>query len=246
MCALALVLERRLTVRGLDSGMRVLYAPRGPLLDWADAGMRSQVLDDLQAFARRRKAIFLKIDPELVTGRGIPVAETDRPDETGRQGLAELQSRGWIFSNEQIQFRNTAILDLSGSQEDWLARMKPKTRYNIRLAERKGVSVRRGSEKDFPLVYRMYAETSVRDGFVIRPQAYYTQVWQSFLSAGMGDILIAEAEGEPIAGLVLFYLQEKAWYLYGMSRNAQREKMPNYLLQWEAMRLAAEKGVTQL
>ena len=85
----------------------------------------------------------------------------------------------------------------------------------------------------------MYAETSVRDGFVIRPEAYYQQVWQTFMQQGMADALIAEVAGEPIAGLFLFHFAGKAWYLYGMSRQAHRETMPNYLLQWAAMRRAS-------
>ncbi len=240
--AAALVLERALSLRGLHTGLKVLYIPRGPLLDWSNPDLRRQVLDDIQAFARRRRAIFIKIDPEVVIGRGIPGSENDVLDPTGQALSAELNARGWTFSPDQIQFRNTAMLDLDGGEADWLARMKQKTRYNIRLAERKGVSVRKGGPQDFPLLYRMYAETSLRDGFVIRPESYYTHVWQAFSVAGMADALIAEAEGEAIAGLFLFHLRERAWYLYGMSRNEHRERMPNYLLQWEAMRLASQCG----
>jgi peptidoglycan pentaglycine glycine transferase (the first glycine) len=120
--------------------------------------------------------------------------------------------------------------------------MKQKTRYNIRLAQKKGVSVRQGSEADIDLLYRMYAETSQRDGFVIRSKDYYEMVWRAFMRAGMAFPLIAEVDGEAVAGLFLFTFAAKAWYLYGMSREVQREKMPNYLLQWEAMRAAKAAG----
>jgi lipid II:glycine glycyltransferase (peptidoglycan interpeptide bridge formation enzyme) len=120
--------------------------------------------------------------------------------------------------------------------------MKQKTRYNIRLSERKGVSVRKGDAQDLPLLYRMYAETSVRDGFVIRDEHYYLTLWNSFLQQGLAQPLIAEVEGEPVAGVMIFLFGERAWYLYGMSREAHREKMPSYLLQWEAMRLAKARG----
>ena len=142
---------------------------------------------------------------------------------------------GWRFSEEQIQFRNTVTLDLEGDEEDWLARMKQKARYNLRLAQRKGVCVR-GGRQDFHLLYRMYAETAVRDGFVIRAESYYLGVWNTFIQRGMCVPLLAEVEGEAVAGLVLFAFARKAWYLHGMSRESHREKMPNYLLQWEAMR----------
>jgi lipid II:glycine glycyltransferase (peptidoglycan interpeptide bridge formation enzyme) len=120
--------------------------------------------------------------------------------------------------------------------------MKPKTRYNIRLAGRKGVQVRTGVEADFGLLYRMYAETSIRDGFAIREEGYYREVWGTFLRAGLAEPLVAEVSGEPVAAVVIFYFAGKAWYLYGMSRAAHREKMPNYLLQWEAMRRAKAAG----
>src|SRR5262249_9880557 len=145
--------------------LRVLYAPRGPLLDWANASLRDQVLDELQDLARRERAIFIKIDPDLPLAAGAPGAE--RPNPAGQALQAELARRGWVFSQDQIQFRNTVCLDLARSEEALLAGMKPKTRYNIRLAERKGVLVRPGSLDDLELLYRLYAETSVRDGFVI-------------------------------------------------------------------------------
>jgi peptidoglycan pentaglycine glycine transferase (the first glycine) len=236
--AAALILER--TVSPLH--LRVLYVPRGPLLDWSDPALRSQVLDDLQALARRRGAIFIKIDPEVVLGIGIPGSEEDCEMETGRTFTSDLTRRGWHFSDEQIQFRNTVWVSLAGTEEERLARLKQKWRYNLRLAQRKGVVVRSGTVADLPLLYHMYAETSVRDGFVIRSQEYYRTVWQTFIQNDLATPLIAEVNGEAIAGLMLFHFGGRAWYLYGMSRQASREKMPNYLLQWQAMSLAATRG----
>lgn len=244
--AAALVLRR--AIRG---GLGVLYVPRGPLLDWADAALREQVLDDLQKLARRPGTIMIKIDPDLPTGWGVPGAEDDRSDPTGEASLAELRRRGWLFSSDQIQFRNTVTVDLSGDEALWLARMKQKTRYNIRLAERKGVRVRSARPDELPLLYHMYAETSVRDGFVIRPESYYVSLWQSFAERGLVDPLLAEVldetgstPPEPVAGLILFHFAGRAWYLHGMSRSLHRERMPTYLLQWEAMRRAKAAGAT--
>ncbi len=236
--AAAMLLQRALPVGGL----RVLYVPRGPLLDWGNAPLRRRVLDDLQALARRRGAIFLKIDPEVLLGTGVPAGADAHENPVGAEVLADLQQRGWRFSTDQIQFRNTVQVGLEPCEEELLARMKQKTRYNLRLAERKGVRVRAGGLEDLGLLYRMYAETSIRDGFVIREEAYYHAVWESFLRAGKAEVLIAEVEGEPVAALLLFFFAGRAWYLYGMSREAHREKMPNYLLQWEAMKRAKALG----
>jgi len=148
--------------------------------------------------------------------------------------------------------------------------MKQKTRYNIRLAERKGVALRVGTLDDLPMLYKMYAETSVRDGFVIRDEGYYKTVWQTFMRSNVGKLagsqvemvqpsnpstklrashptcepIIAGVDGDPIAALFVFYFAGRAYYVYGMSREMHREKMPTYLLQWEAMKRARAKGCT--
>jgi peptidoglycan pentaglycine glycine transferase (the first glycine) len=238
--AAALVLERSLRAGPFTLPLRVLYVPKGPLLDWRDRALRGRALDEIQSLARARGAIFVKIDPDVIVGTGLP--GENPPDPLGAEVSCELGERGWRSSAEQIQFRNSMWIDLRLSEEDLLARMKPKMRYNLRLAEKKGVCVRAGAEPDLGLLYQMYAETSVRDGFAIRGEGYYRAVWSAFLQASMADILIAEVEGEPVAAVVVMRFERRAWYLYGMSRAAHREKMPNVLLQWHAMRRAKAAG----
>jgi len=134
------------------------------------------------------------------------------------------------------------LLDLRPSEDEILANMKQKTRYNIRLAGRKGVQVRSGEQEDFGMLFQMYAETALRDGFTIRGEDYYQSVWQTFFEAGMLTPLITEVEGQAVAGLMLFTFGGRAWYIHGMSRAAHRNLMPAYLLQWEAIRAAKSKG----
>ncbi len=236
--AAALVLERASSPLRL----KVLYVPRGPLLDWSDLQLRTQVLDDLQQLARSRGAIFIKLDPEVMVGTGIPGDAGDCLCAEGTSIQAQLAQRGWRVSSQQIQFRNTVWVDLCPPEEERLARLKQKWRYNLRLAQRKGVGVRAGGEDDLPGLYRMYAETSVRDGFVIRPEEYYLTVWRTFMRSAMATPLVAEVDGQVVAGLVLFHFAGRAWYLYGMSRQLHRETMPNYLLQWQAAQAAASLG----
>jgi lipid II:glycine glycyltransferase (peptidoglycan interpeptide bridge formation enzyme) len=116
--------------------------------------------------------------------------------------------------------------------------------------------VRVGTQQDLPLLYRMYAETSVRDGFVIRDEGYYKTVWELFMSnverstsqaAGhvpFAEPLIADVKGEVVAAIFVFYFADRAYYVYGMSRDVHREKMPTYLLQWQAMKRAKANGST--
>jgi lipid II:glycine glycyltransferase (peptidoglycan interpeptide bridge formation enzyme) len=240
--AAAVVLRRRLPVAGFAARMGVLYVPKGPLLDWTNVPLRRQVLDDMRCLAKRMGGIFIKIDPDVRLSEGFPNTPAYQPDPEWSAIQADLRERGWSPSAEQVQFRNTVLLDLRPSEDALLEKMKQKTRYNVRLAERKGVTVRVGTLADLPLLYSMYAETSVRDGFVIRDSAYYLNTWQSFIQSGMAEPLIAEVEGEPVAAVIIFRFAGKAWYLYGMSRAAHREKMPNYLLQWEAMRRLKAAG----
>jgi len=256
--AAALVLQRDLELNRLIPSASVLYVPKGPLLrDWGDAALRKQVLMDLETLARDRGAIFIKIDPDIRLSVGEDFSSElqgkfeIKPDMPcwGPAAIEDLQKLGWLFSREQVQFRNTIVVDLRLSEDEILARMKQKTRYNIRLASRKGVEIRQATLEDLHLLYQMYAETSARDGFVIREEPYYLYLWQTFMTSKPevlinphAEGLIAEVGGEPIAAVIIFRFAGKAWYMFGMSRHEHRERMPNYLLQWEAMRRAKAVG----
>ncbi len=250
--AAALLLQRNIRIGGFAQRMGVIYVPKGPLLDWSDAPLRAQVLADLKDYAQRHSAIFIKIDPDLEVGRGIPGEAGAMETHLGQLVTHEIAAAGWQFSDEQVQFRNTLLIDLVPPEEALLANMKQKTRYNINLAMRKGVTVRLATPNDLDLLFHMYAETSLRDGFVIRNQAYYRQVWSCFLAnqptltadQPLAEALVAEVEGSPVAGVIIFRFARKAWYLYGMSRLAHRDKMPNYLLQWEAIKRSRAAGCT--
>ena len=244
--AAALLLIRGVSLGGVNLPLKVMYIPRGPLLaDWKDQDLRNQVLSDLRTLGREHRAIFIKMDPEIEKGRGLPTQYEDDINQQTSSLVSEFESVGWIYSAEQVQFKNTMSIDLRPSAEDLLAGMKQKTRYNIRLAARKGVTIRPGTVKDLKLLYQMYAETSIRDGFVIRDENYYLSLWERFIESGMAEPLLAEVEGETVAGLVIFRFASRAWYMFGMSREIHREKMPNYLLQWEAMIRAKEIGCTE-
>ncbi|MGH2581506.1 MAG: lipid II:glycine glycyltransferase FemX [Anaerolineales bacterium] len=236
--AAAQVLKRSIALPIPGRFVCMMYVPKGPLIaDWRNKDLRERVMRDLVDFASEHGAFFIKIDPDI--------AYESPPNEQsglGAEFATELQSQGWRFSNEQVQMRNTMVIDLSKSNEELLAAMKQKTRYNLRLAEKKGVRIRHGNPGDFSLLYQMYAETSVRDGFVIRNEGYYRTVWENFYQSGMMIPLLAEVQDEPVAGLMLFTFGKQSWYLYGMSRQLYREWMPNYSLQWEAIKASKAAG----
>jgi lipid II:glycine glycyltransferase (peptidoglycan interpeptide bridge formation enzyme) len=213
--------------------LAVAYVPKGPALDRGDLSLAKMVLAGLEQEARQSRAIFVKIDPDVREDREEGVAFTRL-----------LQERGWRASREQIQYRNTLLSDLTPSEDALLAGMKSKTRYNVRLASRRGVTVRAGQLDDLSIFYEMYNETGRRDGFIVRPFDYYRHVWETFLRAGLAHLLLAEVEGEAVAGLILFRFALTAWYMYGASTSRHRKLMPNHLLQWEAMRWAKAQGCT--
>ena len=213
--------------------VRLGYIPKGPVLDWADATLVTEVLASLTTFARDRGLLLLKIDPDVPANT-----------EAGRTIGTRLMQQGWHASFEQIQLRNTMVMDLRPDLDQLMKQMKPKWRYNIQLAVRRGVTIREATSDDWPLLWEMYAETAARDGFVIRERPYYLGVWEQFVRAGMSWSLVAEVHGQPVAMAIAFYYGACVWYMYGASRALHRHQMPNHLLQWEIIRRAKAAGCT--
>jgi lipid II:glycine glycyltransferase (peptidoglycan interpeptide bridge formation enzyme) len=242
LAACALILEKRIRIGRFNLPYSILYAPKSPLMDWNNKELVKQVFTDLEKLVKKRKSIFLKIDPDVQVGRIAAHEEDIKIDSRGEEIINFLQNRNWQYSSDQIQFRNTVWIDLSKNLDILQAEMKQKTRYNVRLASKKGVTVRIASMDELPLLYKIYAQTAVRDGFTIRNEQYYLNVWKKFINHGLCDVLVAEVEGEITAGLVLFYFGEKAYYVYGMSTNTHRNSMSTYLIQWEAILRAKKRG----
>ena len=233
--------------------LRVMYVPKGPALEYGDPAPLDEVLDHLETLARRRRAVWLKIDPDVIAGTGVPGSAGAGPalpgtpiiadDPAGRGVVGILRARGWRFSASQVQFRNTITLDLTRDEEAILAGMSQSTRRKVRAGPKQGVTVRvADSPADLQTLYDLYTVTGARQGFLIRPSDYYREAWARFFEAGLAVAFLAEWEGRALAGLVLFHFGSKAWYFYGMSSNDERQRMPTYLLQWEAMRWAKAHG----
>jgi lipid II:glycine glycyltransferase (peptidoglycan interpeptide bridge formation enzyme) len=236
--AMAQVLTRH------EGPFKIMYVPKGPALDHANVGIRRAVLIELKRYAQENGAIFIKIDPDIVVGWGNPFEPGAVIDPLGAQITKEWESAGLHFSAQQIQFRNSIIVDLRPSEEELLAAMKQKTRYNVRLGpNKKGLSIRFGGIDDMELLYRLYRATAERDRFLIRPFSYYRKAWEEFVRAGLAQPIIAEFKGEPIAHVIIFGFGRRAWYFYGATSDDERNRMPAYALQWEAMRWARSQGM---
>ncbi len=213
-----------LLFRPAPLGFSLAYVPRGPHA----AGLHPATLHALDDAARRRRAIFLKIEPDL----------PDEPDQR-----AALTALGFQPSPQTIQPRRSILLDLAGSEDDVLARMKQKTRYNLRLAAKKAVTVRPAeSPEDLTAFTALMRTTGERDHFGVHAPAYYQAAHALFAPLGQGALFLAEYAGQPLAGVMAFALGERAWYFYGASSDQERPRMAPYLAQWEAIRWARSRG----
>ncbi len=213
--------------RPLPGGLfSTAYIPRGPILD-RDHPASRLLLTAIHQRCRRRWAISCKVEPDWA----------DAPD--AREWLVQ---QGFRPSDQTVQPRRSVVVDLRPSEEAILAQMKSKTRYNVRLAQRRGVTVRVGQASDLPTFYRLLQVTGARDGFGIHNAEYYAQGWRMFARQNMAALLLAEHEGRTLAGLMVFAFGRSSIYMYGASADEGRTHMPTYLLQWEAMRWAKARG----
>ncbi len=206
--------------RNLPLGFTVGYIPKAIISDWQ--AFKQSLWSEIDLVCKQYRAIFLKLEPDLWQN-----AESDNLLFTNYQVR---------ISPQNIQPPRTIIIDLASTHEQILARMKQKTRYNIRLAEKKGVAVRAWS--DIESFHRMMLVTGSRDGFGVHSREYYQRAYELLQPKGMGELLLAEYEGKPLAALFVARNGNRAYYLYGASTEEERNRMPAYLLQWEAMKWA--------
>ena len=204
----------------------LLYIPKGPgVTDPAD------LIDMLAEPALRRGAFLLKLDPEIEEAAFDP----------GR-----WQAAGLRRAPADVQMnRATILVDLRPDEDALLASFKPKTRYNIRLAARRGVHVDAVAADDANLatMYALMAETQSRAGFFLRRREYFEQYWQLQAASGQAQLFFATWENQVLAGVFATHLGTRGWYKDGGSVKAHSELMAPHLLQWEVMRWLKARGV---
>lgn len=210
----------------------IMYSPRGPVCDVHDARVLGQLTEGAKALAKKHKAYVLKIDPDV--------------ESSDTQFVREMERLGYRLKDdsknfEGIQPRYVFRLNVAGKTEDEVfAGFHSKTRYNVRVALKKGVEVKLGTKEDLPRFHEIMLETGLRDEFVVRSLSYFEQMYDVFAPAHL-RLYCAYHEGQMIAGTIALYYGDKVWYLYGASANTSRNLMPNYLLQWEMIRWSIEK-----
>lgn len=200
-------------------GRCVLYAPE------PDAGiLKPEILAKINRIAKNCGAIFFKL--ELL-------------EKYSDELKHKFKEAGFRRSFEDLQPESRQWIDLKVSEAEILAQMKSKGRYNIHLAERKGVQIAEmTNETGVDIFYELFQETAGRDDFTIRPRQYFADL----IKLPHIVLLVAKFEDKLLASLILTTYDQTSLYLYGASSNQYRNLMAPYLIQWEAMKRARAAG----
>jgi len=227
-----LVAGAQILFRSAYWGMvKIAYIPHGPLVDWEDNEQVDVLFNQIDQAVYQNRAGLLKLEP-FVWRDAMPPARW--------QALCERV--GLRPDADTIQPPRTMIIDVDRTADAILQSMKQKTRYNIRLAERKGVVVREGDAADFGTFAQLMASTGTRNTFGVHAPQYYAVAYQEFSARNEAALLLAEYEGRPLAGAMIFRNGSRASYLYGGSNDEERQRMPSYAVQWAAIQWAQRQG----
>ena len=212
--------------RALPLGIATIaYIPKGPIVNWENESLVKFLFEAIDSVCKSTNAVFIKIESSVISDQ-----------------LSVIPNYQLLITSKPIQPQRTLVIDLRPTEDEILAAMKQKTRYNIRLAEKKGVTV--SPSDDLDTFNKLMQITGERDQFGVHSSAYYRKVYELFRPLNRAQIFTAYYNDQPLATLMLFMLGERAWYFYGGSSNEERNRMPTYLLQWEAMRWAKARGAT--
>lgn len=213
---------------------KIAYIPHGPIVDWEDEEQVEVLFNQIDLAIYRRSAGILKLEPLLW--------QDQMPADTWQ---TICQRHDLHTETDTMQPPRTIIVDLRPSEDDILAAMKQKTRYNVRLAGRKGVTVRQGDASDIDAFNRLMRVTGQRDDFGVRSPDYYRAAYSLFAETDEVALFLAEYEEKPLAGVMAFRNGDTAYNLFSASNNEERQRMPNYAVQWDVMRWAKAQGCTQ-
>ena len=213
----------------------LMYVARGPVCDLHDENVLKDLKDGSDILAKKYKAFVLRMEPDV-----------EKDDKEFREIVTDLGFKIKDDSKDfkdEIQPRFVFQLDLKGKDKDTIFNeFQSKTRYNVRLAIKKGVEIKEGNKEDLKDFHKIMVETGKRDNFLIRSLSYFEKMYDELAPLGHMKVLMAYHENEPIAGIIPIIYGNKTWYLYGASSNSKRNLMPNYLLQWTMIQEAIDRG----
>lgn len=219
--------DRHILERAMPLGQHFLYAPEISL----PSSNLKKIVQDMRALGRETRAFAIRL--EFLA-------------EYSEAAAKRLTALGLKKAFEEVQPEWRQWIDLTLTETDILNQMKPKGRYNIRLAERHGVRVT--ESRDIGPFYDLIAETAARDGFAIRSQAYYADLLDTLQKNNLGALYIAnspktqDSAASPLAAAIISWHDGVASYLYGASSNTERELMAPYALHWHIIQEAKKRS----
>jgi lipid II:glycine glycyltransferase (peptidoglycan interpeptide bridge formation enzyme) len=228
----------------IGRGRTLGYVPYGPLLSPVDSQM-GPFLENLAEQLHERlpdDCALLRFD--LPWQRPWEDGDLDQSLQELRLNWGTERRRLHKSGSDQLP-PDTLVLDIGGNEEEILARMHKKTRYNIRLALRKGVTVRQGTAADLPIFYALYRETCRRNGVNLHDISYFSTFFGPEDKHAGFSLFFTELDGVPLSAMFLTKSANRATYLYGASSSTMRNSMSTYALQWNAILQARRWGCTQ-
>lgn len=222
------ILIRKLPIFG-----NIMYVPRGPIVEINYEETLRKLTIKMKEVAKKYKAFVIIIEPNVKK-------ENKEFSNLVKKLGYKINSKAIKFDQE-IQARHNFRLNLENKTEDEIFKnFASKTRYNVRLASKKGVTVEEKNEAGIDEFYELMKETGKRDNFRTRPKEYFQKILKEFPYET--KIYIAYYENEPISAIMPIIYGDKMWYLYGASSNKHRNLMSTYLLQWEMIKLAIKNN----
>ncbi|OGD90467.1 hypothetical protein A2W45_02435 [Candidatus Curtissbacteria bacterium RIFCSPHIGHO2_12_41_11] len=197
------------------------YLPKGPMPD-------EKMVEALKTLGERKNAAFIKIEPNVLKIEN---------------GKLKMENLGLVPSKKSLFTKYNFLIDLTKTEDQLLAAMHPKTRYNINIAQKKGVTVYDStSDEDFEIYLKLYFETTKRQKYFGHTSTYHKLVWQTLMQAKMARLLIAKYQGKPLVAWMLLNFGQTIYYPYGGSSKEHKEVMASNLIAWEAIRLGKKNG----
>jgi len=204
---------------------------RGPAIN-------GDMIENVKKIAQNENAIFVKFEPDDIE------KIYDNKYQLIKNKSILLNFPGLTNSPKVAFYPHTFIIDLEKNEDELLADMSPKTRYNIKIANRHGVVISHStSDNDFEIYLKMLFDTTKRQGFYLHSENYHRQLWSILKSTGIVEIFSAKFQGETLAAFMIFKLKDRLFYPYGASLDTHREVMAPTVLMWEAIKYGQSLGL---
>jgi lipid II:glycine glycyltransferase (peptidoglycan interpeptide bridge formation enzyme) len=214
--------------------LSIFYCPRGPVVDYLDRKTLQCLIEGINEIASVSKAVFLQIVPHALS------EDSEISEALDKYNFKKIDKQGLLRLTEALRVYR---INLSKSEEEIMAKMKRKTRYSVRLSQKRGVEVKQGKTlDDLKLFYNMLKSTSKRKKFAVRKFSYFRVIWDQMSRNGIAKLFFSTYKKELLSTALIFKFGNICWYMYGASEVKHRNVMASYALQWHIIKWAKRNG----